>query len=134
MKKLYRSRESSVIAGLCGGLGEYFNIDPVIVRILFIVAGIWGAGILLYIIGWVIVPQRKYDDSGQVIEVEGEGVELNKNAKYWPGLILILIGASFLFVKFWHWLSFYYVFAIGVIVVGVVLIYKALSTDKGGEK
>jgi len=133
MKKLYRSRESSVIAGLCGGVGEYFNIDPVIVRILFILSGIWGVGILLYVIGWVIVPLREYNDSGQVIDSEQEGMAVNKNAKYFPGLILILIGACFLFVKFWHWISFYYLFSILIIVVGVILIYRAVTSDKEGK-
>lgn len=133
MKKLYRSRESSVIAGLCGGLGEYFNIDPVIIRILFIVTGIWGMGILLYVIGWVIVPLREYGASGQVVESQKTGVELNKNVKYFPGLILILIGASFLFVRFWNWISFYYLFSIAIIVIGVILIYRSLSSKKEGN-
>jgi Putative stress-responsive transcriptional regulator len=43
MKKLYRSRENKVLAGVCGGIGEYFEIDPVIVRLIWIVLTmIWG--------------------------------------------------------------------------------------------
>jgi len=59
-KRLFRSRDKKVIAGLCGGIGEYFNIDPVIVRLiaigLFIVGGCGGA---VYLIGWIIVPREK---------------------------------------------------------------------------
>lgn len=56
-KRLYRSRTDSKIAGVCGGLGEYFNIDPVWVRLLFVLfffAG--GSALLVYIICWLVVP------------------------------------------------------------------------------
>lgn len=59
-KRLYRSKKNRVIAGVCGGIGEYFNIDPTLVRllwILFMFAG--GSGILAYIIAWIIVPEEK---------------------------------------------------------------------------
>ena len=58
-KKLYRSMENRKIAGVCGGLGEYFDIDPVIIRvawILFLLAG--GTGILAYILAWIIIPDQ----------------------------------------------------------------------------
>lgn len=53
-----RSSTNRKIAGICGGLGEYFNVDPVIVRlawVIFTLAG--GAGLLAYIIGWLIIPE-----------------------------------------------------------------------------
>lgn len=56
-KKLYRSRTDKKIAGICGGLAQYFDVDPVIVRlcwVLFTLLG--GAGIILYIIAWFIIP------------------------------------------------------------------------------
>lgn len=58
-KRLYRSRDNSMIAGVCGGIGEYFDIDPTYIRllwILFIFAG--GSGILVYIIAWIVIPQH----------------------------------------------------------------------------
>ena len=61
-KRLYRSRKNRMIAGVCGGIGEYFDVDPTIIRllwILFIFAG--GAGILAYIVAWVVVPERPDD-------------------------------------------------------------------------
>ena len=60
IKKLYRSKKNRVIAGVCGGIGEYFNIDPTIIRLLWILlifAG--GSGILAYIIAWIIIPEQK---------------------------------------------------------------------------
>jgi phage shock protein C len=60
-KKLYRSRENRMIGGVCGGLGEYFDIDPTLVRVLFILGaflGIPGALVLIYLIMLIIVPQE----------------------------------------------------------------------------
>jgi len=57
-EKLYRSRKSKILGGVCGGIAEYFDIDPVIVRILWILLCIFsgGLGIIAYLIFWVIVP------------------------------------------------------------------------------
>ena len=58
-KRLYRSRTNSTIAGVCGGLGEYFNIDPTFIRIVAVLlifadgVGIWG-----YLIAWIVMPKR----------------------------------------------------------------------------
>ncbi|MBF8248275.1 MAG: DNA-binding transcriptional activator PspC [Bacteroidetes bacterium] len=61
MKKLHRSRTDRKIAGICGGLGEYLDVDPTIVRLLAIVFGI-ATGIfpflIGYIIAWFVVPER----------------------------------------------------------------------------
>ncbi|OGF14209.1 MAG: PspC domain-containing protein [Candidatus Eisenbacteria bacterium RBG_16_71_46] len=58
-KRLYRSRTDRKIAGVCGGLGAYLGIDPVILRILW-VALVLGAGfgLLAYVIFWLIVPEE----------------------------------------------------------------------------
>lgn len=58
-KRLYKSRENRVLCRVCGGIGEYFNIDPVIIRLLLVVlccAG--GSGILGYIIAAIIIPEQ----------------------------------------------------------------------------
>ncbi|MBI4090296.1 MAG: PspC domain-containing protein [Candidatus Kerfeldbacteria bacterium] len=56
-KRLYRSRSERVIAGVAGGLGHYFGIDPTLVRIAFIVLTfLWGGGLFAYLALWVIVP------------------------------------------------------------------------------
>ena len=63
-KKLHRSKEERIIAGVAGGIGEYFNIDPVLVRITFVaLALVHGLGILLYILFWLIVPN---EDGGDI--------------------------------------------------------------------
>lgn len=58
-KRLYRSETQRSIAGVCGGLAEYFGLDVTIVRIIFVILGISaGPGVLLYIILWVIMPEE----------------------------------------------------------------------------
>jgi phage shock protein PspC (stress-responsive transcriptional regulator) len=58
MKKLYRNKNDYKIAGVCSGMGEYFDIDPVIIRLLFLLAFFLGAGLIVYIIGWIIIPVK----------------------------------------------------------------------------
>ena len=59
-KQLMRSKKNKIIAGVCGGIGEYLNIDPTVVRIVWIIFSLMGgAGILAYIIAWIIMPERK---------------------------------------------------------------------------
>ena len=58
-KRLYRSKSNKVIAGVCGGIGEYFNVDPVIVRLLWVLLVLgYGFGILAYLIAWLIIPLK----------------------------------------------------------------------------
>ena len=61
-KQLYRSREDRMIGGVCGGLGEYFGIDPTLVRVLFIFGafmGVPGALALVYLVMLILVPQEQ---------------------------------------------------------------------------
>jgi phage shock protein PspC (stress-responsive transcriptional regulator) len=48
-----------MIAGVCGGLGEYFDMDPTIVRLILVTAAlVGGSGLLAYILAWIIIPER----------------------------------------------------------------------------
>lgn len=58
VKKLYRNVKHGKIAGVCAGIADYFEIDPVLVRLFFILMIFWGGGVLAYIIAWFIVPPK----------------------------------------------------------------------------
>ncbi len=63
MKKLYRSQTNKVFAGVLGGMGEYLEVDPVVVRIIFLILTCFTAffpGLLFYIIALFVVPQRPH--------------------------------------------------------------------------
>ena len=55
-KRLYRSSTNRMIAGVCGGLGEFFHIDPTIIRLVWALIGLTGTGIVAYIIAMIIIP------------------------------------------------------------------------------
>lgn len=59
-KKLYRSETDKKIAGVCGGLAEYFGIDPTIVRLVFAIFGLTGSGVIIYIIAMIIMPTETF--------------------------------------------------------------------------
>lgn len=62
-KRLYKSEKDKVLCGVCGGIGEYLNIDPVIVRLIWVLVSLyWGAGILLYIIACFIIPKNAHNE------------------------------------------------------------------------
>ena len=59
VKRLYRSGREKILGGVCGGIAEYLNVDPVIIRLLWVIfALIYGTGILAYIIAWFIIPKN----------------------------------------------------------------------------
>jgi len=61
-KRLYKSDGDKVIGGVCGGLGEYFGIDPVVFRIIAVILIFaHGAGLLIYLIAWLCMPKRVYN-------------------------------------------------------------------------
>ncbi|MFA4826549.1 MAG: PspC domain-containing protein [Methanoregula sp.] len=61
MKRLYRSKTRRMLAGVCGGLGDYLGIDPTIIRLVWAVLTLftWGIWFLAYIVAWVIVPEEE---------------------------------------------------------------------------
>ena len=60
MKELKRSRTDRMIAGVCGGIGEYLDIDPNVIRLIWVVVTIFtaGTGILAYLLAWLIIPEE----------------------------------------------------------------------------
>jgi phage shock protein PspC (stress-responsive transcriptional regulator) len=58
LKKLYRSDNEKMICGVCGGIAEYFNVDPTLIRLLWVVLTFSGPGLLAYFIAAIIIPRR----------------------------------------------------------------------------
>lgn len=67
--RLYRSRTNRMIAGVAGGLGEYFGIDPTLVRLLFVVFAVFvGGGLMAYLILWIVIPEEPR--TGETLDAE----------------------------------------------------------------
>lgn len=57
MKRLLRSKSNRMISGVCGGIGEYLNVDPTIIRLLAVVLGFSGSGLFVYIVAAILMPE-----------------------------------------------------------------------------
>lgn len=123
-KRLYRSERSKVIAGVCGGLGEYFAIDPVFLRIIMVLLVFAnGIGLIAYIVCWIAMPRQPEDS------VVAEAKPPAQWHLYLPGLILIVVGVVFLFDQFFWWFSWRYVWPVLLIAAGVALIWRSGTKD-----
>ncbi len=113
-KRLYRNTHNKMIGGVSSGLADYFNIDPVLIRLVFVILALHqGVGILAYIILWIVVPARfeptlAADAAGPVpddVAVESEPLTEEKEktpgkSSLYGGIILIVIGLLFLLDNF----------------------------------
>lgn len=113
-KKLYRSRKDKMLGGVAGGVAEYFDIDPTIVRIIFVVTlFLGGGGFLAYIIMWIVVPEEPFvivppdTSAGQNTTGETAGPDPKVVYEYHRkkrgsigGMVLIIIGVLFLLDNF----------------------------------
>ncbi len=110
LKNIYRSNTNKVIAGICGGLGEHFSIDPIIFRIIFVLLFInGGSGILIYFILWLIIPKEKggelKDNVEEIKQKANEfagrvrSVDREKRREIF-GIVLVAFGALFLLDNF----------------------------------
>ena len=69
-KRLYKSRENRVICGVCGGIGEYFNIDPTIIRLILVLLACTTTGIIAYIVAAIIMPERNYQIESKKMNIK----------------------------------------------------------------
>ena len=70
MKRLYREKSNEMIAGVCSGIAEYLDIDPTVVRLLFVLFALAaGGGVMVYIVLWIIMPERPGSNDA-VVEIK----------------------------------------------------------------
>ncbi|HUW24070.1 MAG TPA: PspC domain-containing protein [Patescibacteria group bacterium] len=116
LPKLHRSETDRVLAGIAGGLGEYFHLDPVVIRLIFIVLFLQGAGFLLYLILWIVIPtqsklekssQEIFRDNAQEIKDKAEAWTADlraqgrrQNTQLWFGILVIFLGLWLLLENF----------------------------------
>ena len=129
-KRLYRSRKDVMIAGVCGGMAEYFDVDPVIIRlltVLLVFAG--GAAILIYLLGWLIIPKAPEGNEAVATMEEAPSSETSEykgdRGRLLAGLILLILGFIFLASNFVPWFQFSKLWPLLLIVIGIVVIFKS---------
>lgn len=142
-ERLYRARRDRVIGGVAAGLGDYLNLDPVLVRIIFVILTLFhGIGLFIYIIMWIVVPENPAEQPGQTAkddtgdaEVENPAVEKPPKEKSGrgrviAGVILIAIGFIFLVERFFPYWDFEDFLPFVLIGVGIVLIWNSVRNNK----
>lgn len=129
-KRLYLSDDKK-IGGVCGGIAEYFNIDPTIVRLLWILLTLAnGVGILLYLIALFVIPESPYSGEPKpevIIERVRDtfsGHHGQNSAARSFGIVLIIIGAAILLAKFIPFISWTVFVSLALIGVGLFLILQ----------
>lgn len=131
-KKLYRSRRDKMLGGVAGGLGRYFEIDPVLVRIIFIAATfLSGVGVVSYILLWIIVPfepvVRTAGEPEVTLQGEAEVIEPETTKKGGSiiGVVLIAVGFMFLAHNMFPFFDFDEIWPLILIAVGIGLLWNA---------
>jgi phage shock protein PspC (stress-responsive transcriptional regulator) len=133
-KRLYRSHTEKMIGGVCGGLAEYFDIDPVFIRILFVVAVFaGGSGFLAYVLCWIIVPQQPYGTpvsptTSAPQEGQAQPAHIpeptNHKGSMTAGIVLIIIGGLFLLDNFLPHFHFRDFWPILMILLGIAILSR----------
>lgn len=142
-KLLQRSKTDKVIAGVASGLANYINIDPIFMRIGFILLSIYtGIGVLLYIILWLLLPQegkilknsndliqenaKEIKEKAQLVAKDISNQNSHKNLKIVIGLVIIGFGFYSLLKVFGIniYLGFNWIVPIALIIFGVILLSK----------
>lgn len=147
-RKLYRSSKDKMIGGVAAGIAEYFNIDPTLIRLAFVIsvfAG--GAGIIAYLVMWLVVPQAPFEfytaASGQKVYTtpppaenasfenpEGTSAAFVNNDNKGRrgvtfGLILVVFGLFLLIGNIFESIHFHDIFPLLLIIAGIALLWNA---------
>lgn len=126
-KKLYRSRHDRMISGVCGGFADYLNIEPILVRLTWVLITLFGGvGLILYIAAIIVMPENP-DENGQQ---EDNVSKSNNKALFW-GALFILVGIAlilkqmglFYYLNVWQ-IPWQVIWAVFLILIGVFLLYN----------
>lgn len=151
-KRLYRSRTDRMLGGVCGGLGEYLNIDPTLARLFFVLLALGnGIGLLLYLLAWIVLPREDLaaasreeamregadEIAARAREVGADVRRVVQSSQSQTGLIvgggLIILGVVFLLdrihIPFLWWLNLHVLWPLLLIGVGVALLLR--RADRG---
>jgi phage shock protein PspC (stress-responsive transcriptional regulator) len=122
-----------MVAGVCAGLAEYFDIDPTVIRVIWVLSVFAGIGIIAYIVCWLVMPEKRYDGSLSNTSYpdtpqQTSTVDKEKN-KQVLGISLIIMGVLFMFDKFFNWFDMDLLIPLAIIAVGGYIIFS--NTRRG---
>ena len=151
-KKLYRSRNDRVIAGVCAGVGKYLDVDPVIIRLIWAATILLaGTGIFLYVVAWIIMPEEPVQMPSEEKKTDSDFIDsefVNSTGNYTPekkikeqlererrsklaiGVGIVIVGIIFLFSQVFSWtVSWRFIIGILLILAGGAVLLKYFRED-----
>lgn len=149
-RTFYRSRINRIIGGVCGGLSERLNFDVSIIRLIFVLLALFGGGgLLIYIVLWIIVPERPWELPGQGARygsdygsyqstgatddqqnIEYESVKTDSKFHLLLGAGLIVAGLLFMMANFVSWLNIRDLWPVVLIFAGLALLFSQVKSSK----
>jgi phage shock protein PspC (stress-responsive transcriptional regulator) len=128
-RRLYRSSSNKVIAGVCGGLGQHFDVDPTLVRLITVVVALasFGVALIFYLLAWIVIPQASLGQpTPQDLEPGPLPVSRSNNRwrTYLPGLILVGLGAILLLREYVFWFRMSDLWPILLVILGLFLVLR----------
>jgi len=137
-KKLYRNEEDRMLGGVCSGLAQYFSIDPLLVRVIFVLLALNGFGVILYLALWAVIPTERIsaefgtedvvrhnlNDMAAQIREFGQRMGTSTQGPVIVGLVLVVLGVVFLLHQFVPWISMGLIWPIMLIVVGAYMLFR----------
>lgn len=133
-KRLYRSTTDKMISGVCGGIGEYFDLDPSLVRLIFVLLSFAssGGGLIAYIVAAIVIPEKPADysynaEEQEVYDDEGnpvDGSPYTQKTKQIIGFVLLGFGGMLLLDNMFAWFDKGVIWAIVIIGVGGYMLFK----------
>jgi phage shock protein C len=149
-KTFYRSRLNRIIGGVCGGLSERLNFDVSIIRLIFVLLALFGGGgLLIYIVLWIIVPERPwdtfnkggqtgfesntYESAGPYDDAQGQFTYPGKSDSKLHlilGAGLIVAGILFMAANFVSWLNIRDLWPVVLILAGLALLFSQVNSSK----
>jgi len=125
-KRLYRSSQDRVLAGICGGIAEYYNVDPVWVRLIAVLVALaTGVGILVYLLAWILIPENPDQIKKTEKKVVAPKIKKSKpsgNGSVLVGTIILLFGVGFLLKNLVPGFSINFIWPIAIVVIGIFLL------------
>lgn len=142
-KRLYRSRTNQKIAGVCGGIAEYLELDPTLVRIVFVLLALFnGGGIIAYLVCWIAMPLEPLEGQEMLqgapvasppadVPSAGElsSSHLTRRIGIGLGIVLIVVGLSLLLERYVPWFKVN-VLPLLLIVGGALLLYRGWIEER----
>jgi phage shock protein PspC (stress-responsive transcriptional regulator) len=150
-RRLYRSTTDRMLGGVCGGIGNYLEIDPILVRLVFVLLALSGVSIALYVLLWVLIPDAPQGEFGSSETVRTGAEEIAERARSLAGetsptayesnrKIVLLVGVALIFwgiaalarafhIPWLWWFDWDVFWPALLIAAGIALIWRRMHND-----